>query len=80
MIMPKFVLKDKFGKSNREVRDYDAIVQRYQERLEGAKGMTFGPSQNMRGPNDEDKHYLPNRLKKENKKLQHKVQKWQDND
>ena len=30
---PKFLLKYKFGKSNREVRTYDAIVKRYQEKL-----------------------------------------------
>jgi uncharacterized damage-inducible protein DinB len=80
MSMPKFVLRFKFGKSNREVRDYDAIVKRYQEKLEGAKGITFGPSQNMKVPNDDDKHYLLNRLKTENKKLQHKVKKWKDKD
>ena len=78
--MPKFLLKYKFGKSNRELRAYDAIVKRYQERLEGAKGMTFGPSKNMKIPKDADKDYLLNRLKVENKKLQHKVKKWKDKD
>ncbi|PTM08269.1 MAG: DinB family protein [Bacteroidetes bacterium] len=80
MSMPKFILKYKFGKANRDVREYDAIVKRYQERLEEAKGITFGPSRNMKIPNDDDKHYLLNRLKVENKKLQHKINKWKDKD
>ena len=37
--LPKFILKFKYGKANREVRDYDAIVNRYLERLEEAKGI-----------------------------------------
>jgi len=78
--MPKFILKYKFGKANRGLREYDAIIKRYQERLEDAKGITFGPSQNMKIPNDSDKEYLLNRLKVENKKLQHKIKKWKDND
>ena len=80
MSMPKFILKYKFGKANRKVRDYDAIVKRYQERLEDAKGMTFGPSKNMKVPNDTDKDYLVSRLKVESKKLQHKIKKWKDKD
>ena len=36
--MPKFVLRLKFGKANRPVRDYEAIAKRYQERLEDVKG------------------------------------------
>ena len=78
--MPKFILKYKFGKANREVRDYNAIVKRYQERLDDAKGITFGPSKNMKVPKDSDKEYLLNRLKVENKKLQHKINKWKDKD
>jgi hypothetical protein len=80
MSMPKFILKYKFGKANRELRDYGSIVKRYQERLEEAKGLTFGPSRNMKIPSDSDKKYLLNRLKVESKKLQHKVNKWKDKD
>lgn len=78
--IPKFLLKYKFGKSNRDIRDYETIVKRYQERLEESKGMTFGPSKNMKIPKDDDKEYLLNRLKVENKKLQYKVKKWKDKD
>lgn len=78
--LPKFVLKFKFGKSNRVVRDYDAIKNRYLERLEEAKGITFKGSQNMKVSPLKEKQYLLNRLQVENKKLQHKTKKWSDSD
>ncbi|MDG2194058.1 MAG: hypothetical protein P8K77_04255 [Polaribacter sp.] len=31
--VPKFILKFKFGKANRAVRDFDTVMQRYQNRL-----------------------------------------------
>ena len=34
----------------------------------------------MKVPKDSDKEYLLNRLKVENKKLQHKINKWKDKD
>ncbi len=71
--MPKFLLRYKFGKANRPVRDYDAIVQRYQERLEDAKGKTFKGSQNMKVPSLSEKAYILNRLQTEHKKLQYKT-------
>ncbi len=79
--MPKFLLKYKFGKANRAVRDFNAIVKRYQERLsEVPEGLTFGPSRNMKVPKLKDKPYILNRLQVENKKLQYKTQKWKDKD
>ena len=77
--MPKFILKFRFGKANREVRDYDTIVKRYQERLVDAQGMTFKGSQNMKVPTLQDKQYILNRLQVENKKLQYKtLKRWSD--
>jgi len=78
--MPKFILQYKFGKANRAVRDYDAVVKRYQERLVDAQGMTFKGSQNMKIPKITDKKYILTRLAVENKKLQHKVKKWSEKD
>ncbi|MCF6295741.1 MAG: DinB family protein [Flavobacteriaceae bacterium] len=78
--LPKFVLKFKFGKANRPVRDYDSIVQRYHERLKDVKGKTFKGSQNMKVPSIKEKQYLLNRLQVESKKLQHKTKKWSDKD
>lgn len=80
MSLPKFLLKTRFGKANREVRDYDMVVSRYHERLEASKGAVFGPSRNMKVPKLSDKKYLMNRLQTENKKLQYKTKKWKDKD
>lgn len=76
--MPKFLLRYKFGKANRPVRDFNTIVNRYQERLEGAKGITYKGSQNMKVPSIKDKAYILNRLQVEQKKLQHKTKKISD--
>ena len=76
--MPRFVLRYKFGKTNRPVRAYDAIVQRYKERLEDAKGKTFKGSKNMKVPALSDKHYILDRLQVEQKKLQYTTKKISD--
>ncbi|MGM5470368.1 DinB family protein [Flavobacteriaceae bacterium LMO-SS05] len=77
--LPKFILRYKFGTSNREVRDYDTVVNRYQERLKTvAQGTTFGPSRNMGVPKLKEKQYLLNRLQVESKKLQYKTKKMSD--
>ena len=76
--IPKFILKSKYGKSNREVRDYNTVVKRYHERLKDANGGTFGPSRNMKIPKLRDKSYLLDRIQTENKKLQYKTNKWSD--
>lgn len=77
--LPKFILRYKFGKANREVRDYDTVMKRYQERLKNIpQGATFGPSQNMKVPKLNDKQYLLNRLQVESKKLQYKTRKLSD--
>jgi hypothetical protein len=78
--MPKFLLRYKYGTANRSPRPYDAIVKRYHERLEGAKGKTYKGSQNMKVPSLKDKEYIINRLEVECKKLQHKTKKWSDKD
>ena len=43
MKFPKFILKSKFGVSNRELRPYNAVTKRYQERLaqNQAKAKTY---------------------------------------
>jgi hypothetical protein len=76
--MPKFLLRYKFGKANRDVRDYESITKRYQERLKDAQGKTFKGSQNMKVPTIKDKNYLLCRLQVENKKLQYKTKKISD--
>ena len=76
--MPKFILRYKFGKSNRDLRDYQTVVNRYQERLKGVLGQTFGPSKNMEIPPLTEKQYVLDRLQVEGKKLQYKTRKISD--
>lgn len=78
--MPKFLLKYKFGKANRPVREYNAVVKRYQERLEDAKGKTYKGSQNMKTPTIKDKNHIISRLRIEQKKLQAKTLRFKDKD
>jgi len=73
--LPKFLLKYKYGIANRPVRDYDAIVTRYLERLKDYKNIVSPYSKEMKVPKLKDKQYLINRLKVESKKLQHKTKK-----
>jgi hypothetical protein len=76
--MPKFLLRYKFGKANRPVRDYNTIVNRYQERLKDVKGKTYKGSQNMKVPTLKEKEFILNRLQTEQKKLQYKTKKISD--
>ena len=76
--MPKFLLRYKFGTSNREVRSYDEVTKRYNERLEGAKGKTYKRSQNMKVPKIKDKAYLLDRMQQEQKKLSYKTRRISD--
>src|SRR5690606_27105536 len=76
--MPKFLLRYKFGKANRQVRDYNTIVSRYQERLKEAQGKTFKGSPNLKVPNLQEKEYILTRLQVESKKLQYKTRKMSD--
>ncbi|WP_138434484.1 DinB family protein [Winogradskyella algicola] len=76
--LPKFLIRYKFGKSNRPVRDYNTIVKRYHERLKDAKGKTFKGSQNMKIPEIDEKQYILNRLQTESKKLQYKTKRISD--
>ena len=71
--LPRFIVRYKYGKANRPVRNYETIKKRYHERLAEHKGKTFKASQNMNVPNLADKHYLINRLQTESKKLQYKT-------
>ena len=78
--MPKFLLRSKFGKANREVRAYTAIVKRYQEKLSQNQEKTRIFNAKVKTPKTSEKDYILNRLKTENKKLQYKTNKWKDKD
>lgn len=76
--MPKFIIRFKFGKTNREVRDYDTVISRYLEKLKNAGEMVSPYSRKLKTPPLSDKKYILSRLQMENKKLQYKTRKLTD--
>ncbi len=77
---PKFILKYKFGTSNRETRSYDAVVKKYQEKLAANQKRARQFNIKLKIPSLEEKSFLVNKLKTQNKKLQYKTNKWKDED
>ena len=75
---PKFILKSKFGVSNRELRDYNAIVNRYQEKLAGNQERAKVFNQDVKSPTEMKFQQLLTTLQIQNKKLQHKTNKFKD--
>lgn len=78
--MPKFLLKYKFGVSNRDSRNYDKVVSRYQEKLAKVQHGVSPFSRNMGIPNKEEKTNLLRELDRQNKRLGKKLSKWNEND
>lgn len=76
--MPRFFFKYAFGKNNRELYDYDTIVQNYQKALKENDDFVFTASKNMKVPKLKDKTYILNRLQVEGKKLQYKTRRISD--
>lgn len=76
--LPKFLLKSKFGVSNRELRPYTAVVKRYQEKLALNKEKAKTYNTGMKIPLLKEKKHLIQTLNVQNKKLQYKTNKWKD--
>jgi len=76
--LPRFWYKYAYGLNNRELRDYDTIVQRYLQRLEDYKKNPRKASKILRIPKLKDKRYILNRLQVESKKLQYKTRRISD--
>ena len=77
---PKFILKYKFGTSNRPSRSYDEVAKRYEERLDENQEKARVFNQNLKKPLLSEKEHLLNRLQIQNKKLQYKTNKIKDKD
>lgn len=78
MSFPPFILKYKFGTSNRDVRDYDDIVKRYQEKLAKHQEKAKEFNANLGIPDLKQRKKLLNTLQIQQKKLQHKTNRWKD--
>lgn len=75
---PKFILKYKFGTSNREVRSYKEVANRYQEKLSKNQEKAKVFNKNVKTPPLQNKKQLLATLQIQNKKLQHKTSQWKD--
>jgi len=71
--LPRFVLKNRFGTTNRPLRSYDEVTSRYLEKLNENSNVTFAPSKNMKEPKLKDKDYIIDRLQMEHMKLIYKT-------
>ena len=75
---PKFLLKYKFGKSNRPSRSYDAIVNRYQEKLALNQEKAQAFNERLRIPTSSERKKILLQLQLQNQKLQGRVHHWKN--
>ena len=76
--LPSFILKAKFGTTNRELRTYDEIVNKYNEKLIKYKDKARDFNSKVSTPDEKKLIKLVTTLKKQNKKLQNKTEKLSD--
>ena len=81
LLIPKLALKMKFGKANRSPRDYEQVVNRYQEKLKSAQGIVSPFSKEMPNPTTDEISLWMKKLEKEKDKLVSSVDnKWKEKD
>ncbi|WP_298781630.1 DinB family protein [uncultured Polaribacter sp.] len=75
---PRFLLKYKFGVSNRPSKSYDAVVEKYQQRLHenSEKAKVF--NQKIKNPSLNERERLITKYQIQQKKLQYKIRKIDD--
>lgn len=75
---PKFLLKYKFGTSNRPSRNYNEVAKRYNERLAENKDRAKEFNKNLEVPDLKQRERLLDALQVLSKKLQYKTTKFKD--
>jgi hypothetical protein len=75
---PKFLIRYKFGTSNRPSRSYEEVAKRYEERLSENQERAKNFNKDLRIPSPKEKHELMDDLQILNKKLQYKTRKFKD--
>ena len=75
---PKFLLKYKFGLCNRASRSYEAVAEKYQQKLIDNKGRASVYNKDLKKPSLAEREILLNKLEIQNKKLQKKFAKRSD--
>lgn len=78
LALPKFLLKYKFGISNRPSRSYEEVAKRYETKLSENLDRAKRFNQNMEIPSVERKKDIVNSIQIQNKKLQFKTRKLKD--
>ncbi len=77
---PKFILKYKFGKRNRAIRDYQIVKENYCKKLKISQEKATEFNKKLRAPSLAEKASLLTELQIQQKKLQYKTNKWKDTD
>lgn len=75
---PKFLLKYKFGTSNRPSRSYEEVAKRYDEKLAKNRDRAKEFNKDLRSPATKEKQQLIDQLQILQKKLQFKTEKLKD--
>jgi len=75
---PKFLLRYKFGTSNRPSRTYDEVAKRYEERLSENQERARNFNRDLKKPALKERKRLIDSLQIQNKKLQYKTSKLKD--
>lgn len=75
---PRFLLKYKFGTCNRQPRDYNTIVKKYQSKLSENKERAKTFNQNLKKPTLLERERLLTKYQIQQKKLQFKTKKISD--
>lgn len=77
---PKFLLKYKFGISNRISRNYQEVAERYHQKLDESQDKAKVFNKDLKIPSDAEKAILIAKLTLGNKKLQKKLKNTRDKD
>ncbi|NVK53767.1 MAG: DinB family protein [Flavobacteriaceae bacterium] len=75
---PKFILKYKFGMANREVRTYEEVTKRYQDRLKENQERARDFNKDLKIPTIADRKRIIDDLNKQKKKLLAITRSWKD--
>ena len=76
--LPSFFIKYKYGTINRELRDYDTVAKRYNEKLIANLERAKEFNRNLKIPTLVQRDNILTTLKIQNKKLQYKTRKLKD--
>lgn len=80
LLFPKIILGSKFGKSNRDTRSYDEVVEKYHLKLAANPNVESPFNKGLDVPTIEQKQALIDSLNKEKNTLLKRMNKWKEKD